>query len=256
MDYFDLRAWQITEAGITNELRPILADASIAPLWRATNYSVHILYSSCAQHADAGPCSHTEDEHALMGLGGRVLTNSLAAVRLLLAWYYGPSVALVRDSVESTMLLALFEAVPEDLPVWRSMTDSRARWKLFSPAKIRDKLVERKVLDDSDPSRKDLALAVAITVRGSELMVDLTGTAPQVPDRPINMPLEGTVDVAIWLTLRSILLDSAVCGHIPQNSGLTRPITIVAPRGTLANPIFPAPTSPASAPAISSPTPS
>ena len=73
-------------------------------------------------------------------------------------------------------------------------------------------------------------------------MVDLTGTAPQVPDRPINMPLEGTVDVAIWLTLRSILLDSAVCGHIPQNSGLTRPITIVAPKGTLANPIFPAPT--------------
>jgi N-methylhydantoinase B len=72
--------------------------------------------------------------------------------------------------------------------------------------------------------------------------VDLTGTAPQVPDRPINMPLEGTVDVAIWLTLRSILLDSAVCGHIPQNSGLTRPITIVAPKGTLANPIFPAPT--------------
>ena len=56
------------------------------------------------------------------------------------------------------------------------------------------------------------------------------------------MPLEGTVDVAIWLTLRSILLDSAVYGHIPQNSGLTRPITIVAPKGTLANPIFPAPT--------------
>ena len=29
---------------------------------------------------------------------------------------------------------------------------------------------------------------------------------------------------------------------IPQNSGLTRPISIVAPKGTLANPIFPAPT--------------
>jgi N-methylhydantoinase B len=56
------------------------------------------------------------------------------------------------------------------------------------------------------------------------------------------MPLEGTVDCAIWLTLRSILLDSAVYGNIPQNSGLTRPITIVAPKGTLANPIFPAPT--------------
>ena len=97
-------------------------------------------------------------------------------------------------------------------------------------------------LDDPDPARRDLKIAVAIKVSGDELTVDLTGTSPQVSDRPINMPLEGTVDCAIWLTLRSILLDSAVYGNIPQNSGLTRPITIVAPKGTLANPIFPAPT--------------
>jgi len=97
-------------------------------------------------------------------------------------------------------------------------------------------------LDDPDPARHDLKIAVTITVKGDELIVDLTGTAPQVSDRPINLPFEGTVDCAIWLTLRSILLDSAVYGNIPQNSGLTRPITIVAPKGTLANPIFPAPT--------------
>jgi N-methylhydantoinase B len=97
-------------------------------------------------------------------------------------------------------------------------------------------------LDDEEGGRRDLPIAVAITVQGSEMTVDLTGTAPQVADRPINMPFEGTVDVAIWLTVRSILLDTATYGHIPQNSGLTRPITIVAPRGSLANPIFPAPT--------------
>ena len=55
------------------------------------------------------------------------------------------------------------------------------------------------------------------------------------------MPFEGTVDCAIWLTLRSILLDSAIYGPIPQNSGLIRPIKIIAPKGCLANPIFPAP---------------
>ena len=76
---------------------------------------------------------------------------------------------------------------------------------------------------------------------GDELLVDLTGTSPQVSDRPINMPFEGTTDIAIWLTIRSILLDTAVHGYIPQNSGLTRPIRIVAPKGCLANPIFPAP---------------
>ena len=51
-------------------------------------------------------------------------------------------------------------------------------------------------------------------MRGEEIEVDLTGTAAQVPDRPINMPFEGTVDVAVWLTIRSVLLDTAVYGHI------------------------------------------
>ena len=95
---------------------------------------------------------------------------------------------------------------------------------------------------EGDPERGELPLVVTITVAGDALTVDLAGTAPQVPDRPINMPYEGTVDIAIWLTIRSILLDTAVEGHIPVNAGLVRPITIKAPRGCLANPIFPAPT--------------
>lgn len=96
-------------------------------------------------------------------------------------------------------------------------------------------------LDNPDPSRKELPIAVTLKVHGDSMTVDLTGTAPQIPDKPINMPLVGTVDISIWLTLRSILLDSVVYGSIPQNEGLSRPITIVAPKGSLANPIFPAP---------------
>jgi N-methylhydantoinase B len=97
-------------------------------------------------------------------------------------------------------------------------------------------------LDSADPGAKELPIVVTLTVAGDQITVDLTGTAPQVADKPINMPLEGTVDVAVWLTIRSVLLDTAVHGHIPVNAGLVRPITIVAPRGTLANPVFPAPT--------------
>ena len=75
------------------------------------------------------------------------------------------------------------------------------------------------------------------------MTVDLTGTAAQVDDKPINMPLEGTVDIAIWLTLRSILLDSDVYGHIPQNSGLTRPIDADRTRRVRwPTRVFPAPT--------------
>ena len=96
-------------------------------------------------------------------------------------------------------------------------------------------------LDDADPSRHHLPICATVRIKGDQMTVDLTGTAPQVDDRPINMPFVGTVDCAVWLTVRSILLDAVEYGAIPQNAGLTRPIEIVAPKGCLANPIFPAP---------------
>src|ERR1700720_4031574 len=97
-------------------------------------------------------------------------------------------------------------------------------------------------VDSPDPQKRHLPIVATVRVRGDEIEVDLTGTADQVADRPINMPFEGTVDVAGWLTVRSVLLDTAVCGHIPVNDGLLRPIRITAPLGSLANPVFPAPT--------------
>jgi N-methylhydantoinase B len=56
------------------------------------------------------------------------------------------------------------------------------------------------------------------------------------------MPFVGTTDIAIWVTLRSILLDAWTHEPVPTNSGLFRAIRIVAPEGCLANPTFPAPT--------------
>src|SRR5690606_949219 len=56
-------------------------------------------------------------------------------------------------------------------------------------------------LDDPDPARRDLAIKVAITIEGDRMKVDLAGTSPQVSDRPINMPFEGTVDCAVWLSV-------------------------------------------------------
>jgi N-methylhydantoinase B len=96
-------------------------------------------------------------------------------------------------------------------------------------------------VDHPDPAYKNLKVKVAVTVEGSEITVDLTGTAPQV-DLPINMPFVGTVDIAVWVTLRSILLDAWTHDLVPTNSGLFRAISIVAPEGCIANPTFPAPT--------------
>jgi N-methylhydantoinase B len=71
-------------------------------------------------------------------------------------------------------------------------------------------------LDDPSPSRRNLPIVATLTIHGSELTVDLTGTAPQVDDRPINLPLIGTVDVAVWLVLRSIILDTETVTTQPK----------------------------------------
>ncbi|MBO0875730.1 MAG: hydantoinase B/oxoprolinase family protein [Pseudonocardia sp.] len=95
-------------------------------------------------------------------------------------------------------------------------------------------------LDHPDDRYRNLKICVALTVAGDEITVDLDGTDEQI-DLPLNMPLVGTVDIAVYVVIRSILLDSARTGHVPANSGLYRPITITAPEGTLVNPRYPAP---------------
>jgi len=96
--------------------------------------------------------------------------------------------------------------------------------------------------NDPDPAKRDLKISITVTVRGSDIEIDLAGSSPQIPDRPINMPFEGTVAIAVYLVLRSVLLDTHAHEYVPQNSGLTRPIRVRAPLGSICNPTFPAPT--------------
>lgn len=96
--------------------------------------------------------------------------------------------------------------------------------------------------EEADPAKRDLRIAVTLRVQGDELEIDLTGTGPQLDNLPLNMPLEGTVMCSIFTVVRSVLLDSDNHESIPQNRGIIKPIRVIAPRGSLANPIFPAPT--------------
>jgi N-methylhydantoinase B len=103
--------------------------------------------------------------------------------------------------------------------------------------------------DDPDPSRRDLKIACTIRVTGDELEIDLTGTAPQLDDRPLNMPFEGTVTVVALTVMRTVLLDTDNHEFVPQNRGIMRPFTLTAPLGCMVNPSFPAPTLSRSTPA-------
>lgn len=71
-------------------------------------------------------------------------------------------------------------------------------------------------------------LRVAITKSGSDLSFDFTGTDPQV-EGPINAPL-ATVWGSVLFTLRCLIDPS-----IPSTEGCIRPISIIAPPGTLVN---------------------
>lgn len=97
-------------------------------------------------------------------------------------------------------------------------------------------------LDSPDPNEKDVFLAVDMEVDGSEIRVDLSRCDDQLDNRPINMPFKGTVIPAVLLVIRSTLLDTEEHELVPQNNGITRPVSVHAPKGTIVNPRFPAPT--------------
>ncbi len=78
-------------------------------------------------------------------------------------------------------------------------------------------------------------LSVAVEVRGSDVLVDYTGTDRQIKG-PINAPWSATYSATLY-TLRC-LTDPTV----PNNDGCQRPIAIHAPEGSLVNCRLPAAT--------------
>lgn len=97
-------------------------------------------------------------------------------------------------------------------------------------------------VDSPNPADHDLLIQVAVEISGDQIRVDLSGSAPQLDHAPINMPLYGTTDMAVLLTLRTLLLPETEHPNLPHNDGLFRPIQIIAPPGTIVNATFPAPT--------------
>lgn len=93
-----------------------------------------------------------------------------------------------------------------------------------------------------DTGEVDIPIHLTLIIQDDEITVDLTGSAPQLDHCPINMPFHGTTDMAILLTLRTLLLPETEHPHLPHNAGLFYPIKIIAPKGTIVNPTFPAPT--------------
>ena len=87
-------------------------------------------------------------------------------------------------------------------------------------------------------AEQDQPFTIRLTVQktGDRIVVDFTGTDPQVPG-PMNAPLSVTSS-GVFAALK-MSLDSK--GVVPPNSGAWRPIEVCAPKGTVVNAQFPAP---------------
>ncbi|OGD21626.1 MAG: hypothetical protein A2W03_16935 [Candidatus Aminicenantes bacterium RBG_16_63_16] len=88
-------------------------------------------------------------------------------------------------------------------------------------------------LDDDGISGKPIRIQAAIRVRGSGVEVDFAGSDPQV---------RGSVNANYAITLSAVMyvFRSIIPGEVPCNSGLMRPIRVVAPERSVVNAQAPA----------------
>jgi N-methylhydantoinase B len=89
------------------------------------------------------------------------------------------------------------------------------------------------VLDDDGVDSREVKIKVRITVKGSRVRVDFTGSSPQVAG-PVNA-VEAITISAVSYVFRCLL-----GGDVPASAGLMEPIEVSAPRGTVVNAKHPA----------------
>jgi len=85
--------------------------------------------------------------------------------------------------------------------------------------------------DGFNPGR--IPIAVKLELRGGEVLVDFTGTAPQV---------QGSINCTRAVTLACVYyaVKSILDPDVPPNDGAVRLVKVVTPPGTIVNPRFPA----------------
>lgn len=86
----------------------------------------------------------------------------------------------------------------------------------------------------TDGYDEPLIIRTEVRVRGSSIVVDYTGTSPQV-DRGLNAALNYVFAYSAYS------LKCLFCPGVPNNEGGFRPITVTAPEGSILNPRYPAP---------------
>ncbi len=90
-------------------------------------------------------------------------------------------------------------------------------------------------MDSNGVESHPVKIHVQVTVQGSDLIVDLSGSAEQQKG-PVNMPYPGTVS-AVRYAFKALTTPL-----LPSNGGHFKPLKVIAPPGSIFNPKHPAPT--------------
>ena len=88
--------------------------------------------------------------------------------------------------------------------------------------------------DGSSADAEPIPFRIKMTVKGSDIHFDFTGTGAQVKTAINNVPYSAIS--AVYYAIRTLTGDSA-----PNNDGCYRPVSVHMPKGSIVNPDFPAP---------------
>jgi N-methylhydantoinase B/oxoprolinase/acetone carboxylase alpha subunit len=143
----------------------------------------------------------------------QVAANSRGARRLseMLARYGHKKLALYADQIQGYTEYILRAAI-------KKIPDGLYKYKDY--------------LDDDGVSGRPVRIEVCLTVKGDEVWVDFSGSSAQV---------EGSVNANFAVTYSAVLyvLRSLVEEDIPFNTGLMKPVHLIAPEGSVVNATFP-----------------
>lgn len=145
---------------------------------------------------------------------------------------------LASCNVGRRRVLSLFEEYGKDV-LFEVTEELMARSELMTRRKIEeipDGVYSAVDYIDHDgvEVNKKVKIKTTVTVKGSEMIVDFEGTSPQTKG-PINSTA-GSSASAVYFVVRSITDPT-----IPNNAGCYRPIKVLLPKGSLVNPVHPAP---------------
>jgi N-methylhydantoinase B len=137
------------------------------------------------------------------------------------------------DLAQTKLLNLLQQEGIDDL---KRVTDSILSRSELSMRKMLEAIPDGECTDQvtADGFDKPLTICCSIKKTGSDILVDFAGTDPQI-DKPINSVYNFTFAYSAYA------IKCAFDPGSPNNDGGLRPLTLLAPEGSLVNPMRPAP---------------